>query len=167
VFLPPHCAHEPVALRAFSLIEMWLDPGAFPQLSPSNVSNRSLQVDLVEMKPMRSSPWFSAGQSMVRIAGMVLVLASSTVQSDATTYLFEVSCSEGSWVAQWDATDPNDLDHEAFRIATGMKYPFCHIANYDYSRDGGLPREPFSRDGIGVIGRFPWFNSVLCGPLRC
>jgi hypothetical protein len=126
-----------------------------------------LAIDLVESKRMRSSPWFSAGQSMVRIVGMFLVLAISTAQSNATTYLFEVSCSEGSWVAQWDATFPSDLGPESFRIATGMKYPFCHIANYDSSRDGGLPREPFSRDGIGTIARVPLFNTLLCGPLRC
>src|SRR5690348_13532174 len=94
-----------------------------------------------------------------------LVSMVSITPAEATTYLFHISCSNKSFVAQWD-TGTIDPGREYLRVTTGTKFPGCSVSDYVEARDSKLPRERYSHEG-GVIQGIPLAGPIICGIFHC
>lgn len=87
-----------------------------------------------------------------------------TSSAHATSYLFNVSCQEKQFVAEWDA-GAIDPGKEYLRVVTGTKNPGCVISDYNEATDSGLPRDKYS--GVsGVVAGLPPVP-IICGIFRC
>lgn len=78
-----------------------------------------------------------AGSITSAAVALSLIFAAPTAQA-RIPYRFHVSCPEKEFVLEWRTGDI-DPGREYLRLASGTNNPGCDIANFDATRDDGLP----------------------------
>ncbi|VTZ25746.1 conserved exported hypothetical protein [Methylocella tundrae] len=97
----------------------------------------------------------------------ILICAAALISpaaAKANVYLFEVTCSNDKYVAQWESGDA-DPGKEHFRIATGDVNLDCSIYDYNPKTDRDMPRR-WCSDPNGVVRGFPPIL-ILIGYSHC
>lgn len=111
-----------------------------------------------------------APTKMLTAAAAALALAAAIpgahaqTRGDAKVYAFRVACTNDSYVALWNAGEP-DPGKDYFRLATGDLNLDCTIADHNPRWDAGLPERWCAHPGPIARGFPPLL--IIMGATHC